>query len=141
MGGLKYDGRIERYRKILYDVLAKERTLIGTVKRKDIPKLPGIYLVFELDNPVYVGSTKDLKRRIASNLKRGRGHYLSSLLRKRMFSGDRDQTVAYLAKCSIVWCKISPELRAEWVERFCQSILKTKYNQAKALPVRLTPVV
>lgn len=133
-GSQKYDGRISRYREILYDTLHSKRRSLATIDSLDVPTHSGIYFVFENNSPVYVGSSSDLRRRVMDQLAKARNHYLASQLKKRRFGGDQEKTRKFLTEdCLVSWREVSAAFRAEWVERFCQSILKPKYNQLKAI--------
>ncbi|HZW57951.1 MAG TPA: hypothetical protein VFF30_16800 [Nitrososphaerales archaeon] len=134
-----YDAGIGRLTGELRQALSSTPLKISTLTRESIPAGPGVYVIFEALEPVYVGSSGNLRRRVLYDLLKVRRHYLSIGLRDRLYGGDRARAIDHLMKCSIAFFETETGLEAEWSERFFSSILRGKYNQWKALKKKGAP--
>lgn len=93
----------------------------------DIPAGPGVYVIYEGDEPVYVGKSKNLRRRVFSQLFNNKSHYFSYHMVEQRY-----HTVAGLqkyleSKCSVQWITTSED-EANWLERFVTGVIRPIYN-------------
>lgn len=128
---MKIDQRIEsgmnRGKKGLADLLKSPRSRFDT-KPIVMPQAPGIYLVYEGDEPIYLGSSVNIRRRVFSQLFRNRSHYFAyEMVDQRFHSIDKFQD--YLtSRCTVQWLVTDGETEAHWLERFVAGVLRPIYN-------------
>jgi len=88
-----------------------------------------VYIVFESDRPIYVGSTTRGLKRIRNNLMRARNHTLSHKLRVQRFGGKREEVINFLKeKCSFKILHLEDIYFTQALEYFTILKLKPRYN-------------
>jgi len=95
---------------------------------------PGVYVLWEGDAPLYVGSTKDLYRRLKHDLWGSLGqpeqpHVLGGRLIKR-FGGDRERAREYLKGLRLRIAVTGDSKEAKVLECVLIYLLKPKFNVA-----------
>jgi len=91
----------------------------------------GIYLVYEGNEPVYAGSTNNLRRRIFTQLFSGRNHYFATQMIEQRFH-DLEKFQHYLiSQCSVQSLTIDTEDHAHWLERYVIAVIRPVYNGGK----------
>jgi excinuclease UvrABC nuclease subunit len=98
------------------------------MKLIDVPQVPGIYLIYEGDEPIYLGSSVNIRRRVFSQLFRNRSDYFAyEMVDQRFHSVDKLQE--YLtSRCTVQWLVTHGEDEAHWLERFVAGVLRPIYN-------------
>ena len=86
--------RISEGTRFLESILAACKFSFGELKSSAVPQNPGVYVVYEEDVAVYVGTTGSLRRRIVNNLWAGRNHYLATHLMRDKLPGGRRRLAA-----------------------------------------------
>jgi len=113
--------------KNLADLLKGPRIRFGE-KSSDMPRAPSIYLVYEGNEPVYVGSSTNLRRRVFSQLFRAKNHYFASqMIEQRVQNIEKFQDYL-ISRCTVQWLATDGEDQAHWLERFVAGVIRPIYN-------------
>ncbi len=111
--------------------------------RKDVLKHGGVYVVYEGEKPIYVGSAGKgkhvLRYRIGDLFsdysgKEGERRYYHTLTRKllkgkhKRFNSLEEVRSFYLEKCKVKILEVEPISKAKLMEAFLIDLLKPKYN-------------
>ena len=100
--------------------------------RDRIPSETGVYAIYEDDNILYVGSAKDLERRLKHDLLGTMGqsaqpHTFGRKLIEKF--GNKDEARNYLRqKCGLRICLTESLQEARVLEQFAILLLKPKFN-------------
>jgi len=127
--------------KVIQKYIEKLLTLISScpisfdkLLPRNLPASGGVYRIFENSSDwsktIYVGSTKNLRKRIYRNLFMGnpRVHTLKHKLISAGFTKARTVEQYLKSNCRIQYLKISNERERKLFEHFAISILEPKYN-------------
>lgn len=112
----------------LTSLLRKPRVPFSKLKSEMVPKAPGVYLVYEGNEPVYVGSSKNLRRRVLYQLLGARKHYLASQMIKYRFHSKPRFQAHLIAHCSIRYIETEGVEEVHWLERFITGVIRPIYN-------------
>ena len=125
---VRWQNRVENFREEVERLVAgKEFKWKLDIKLKNIPEIPGVYVIIEKDCYLYVGETKDLRERLwkhgRANISNSRFHKL--LLEKRNINSKEDRKKFVLDRCSfkILEVKEAKEYRKS-LEEFTINVLK-----------------
>lgn len=114
-------------KKNLADLLKGSRIRFGE-KSNDMPRSPGIYLVYEENEPVYVGSSKNLRRRVLSQLFRAKNHYFASQMIEQRAQNVEEFQKYLISRCTVQWLATDGRDEAHWLERFVAGVIRPIYN-------------
>lgn len=85
---------VSRYTELLKELLARPRYSVPEVS-PDIPKAPGVYVIYDkrMDAIIYVGRTKNLRRRLLGEHMRGnvRGSHFRKALGRNFILNSEDK--------------------------------------------------
>jgi len=112
----------------LINLLNEPRVQFGKLTPDVIPKAPGVYLVYEGDEPVYVGSSKNLRRRVRYQLLGARKHYLATQMIRYRFHSKHKFQVHLMTQCSVRYMDTEGADEAKWLEKFVAGVIRPIYN-------------
>jgi hypothetical protein len=128
---LKMDERInfgmDLGRKGLVDLL-KGPKLRFNEDSSSVPQAPGVYLVYEGDDPIYLGSSVNIRRRLFSQLFRNNSHYFASEMVDQKFHNLEKYQDFLISRCTVQWLATDSSEEAHWLERFVAGVIRPKYN-------------
>jgi len=113
----------------LHKLISEDKIPFNGMKGKMIPDAPGVYLIFEKDNPIYAGKSTNLRRRVCYKLSKGnKKHYLAKNLIKHRFH-DKIKFQNYLTdNCSVQCIETENADEAQWMEHFIIGTIRPIYN-------------
>jgi len=121
---------VQKYLDITIDLLKKKRLNFKNVKLNEVPKKPGVYAIFDKNDIIYVGRTKNLQRRLIKEHRRGKveqSQFRRALMNNYGFS-DEEQLNRYIDKCSFSFVEMDKLIEMVRLEHFVTAILKPKLN-------------
>jgi len=100
-----YDSVVSHYVEMLKKLLAKPRYSFADASSQNVPKAQGIYVIHDkrIDAIIYVGRTKNLKRRLLGDHKRGNvkgSQFRKALGRNFALNSEDEITSCILRNCS-----------------------------------------
>ena len=112
--------------------LLSENTPVSKLQRSSIPTGPGVYFVYlnRSKRPHYIGSSKNLRRRVCDQLLKGRTHtywYHMTDLWKKIRKRNRLRHVS--KHWSMRYCSTSTEVEALALEYIAKVAFRPKYDE------------
>ena len=113
---------------MLKKLLAKPRYRFADVSPRDIPKAPGVYVIHDkrMNAIIYAGRTKNLKRRLLGDHKRGnvRGSQFRKALGRNFTLSSEDEITSYILKnCSFQFIALEEFEEIVRLEHFALAVL------------------
>jgi excinuclease UvrABC nuclease subunit len=100
-----YENVVSHYVELLKKLFAEPPYRFADASSQDVPKAPGVYVIYDkrTDAIIYAGRTKNLKRRLLGDHKRGnvRGSQFRKALGRNFTLNSEDDITSYILKnCS-----------------------------------------
>jgi excinuclease UvrABC nuclease subunit len=100
-----YESVVSHYLELLKKLLAGPSHRFSDASSRDVPKAPGVYVIYDkrMNGVIYSGRTKNLKRRLLSDHRRGnvRGSQFRKALGRNFGLSSEDEITSYILKnCS-----------------------------------------
>ena len=119
---------------MIRELLKQPCLLFDNKLSKSLPKKPGIYRIFEKENPektIYIGKSKNLQRRILSD--HYKGGRIASTLKRKLIRGiglsSEKEAMNYLSNnCSVQFMTIKNKNLLTRLEHFAVAVLIPKWN-------------
>jgi len=123
-----YEDVVSNYVNMLRMLLAQPRYRFAVVTSKDVPKRPGVYVISDkiTDAIIYVGRTKNLKRRLLGDHKRGniRGSQFRKALGRNFDLKSENEITGYiLENCSFQFLSLEDFEEIVRLEHFALAVL------------------
>jgi len=123
---------------IALEYVGKVKELLGgrsfnfrNVVSSEVPNEPGVYVIFnERGEIIYVGRTKNLRRRLLGDHKRGniRGSQFRKALMQNYGFASEEQISNYVDRCKFKFKEIADPLERIRLEHFATAILAPTLN-------------
>jgi len=128
-----YESIVSHYVGMLKKLLAKPRYRFADASSRDIPKKPGVYVIYEkrMNAIIYAGRTKNLQRRLLGDHKRGnvRGSQFRKALGRSFTLNSEDEISSYILKnCSFHFMALEEFEEIVRLEHFAIAVLATILN-------------
>jgi excinuclease UvrABC nuclease subunit len=128
-----YDDTVSKYVAIMNKLLTESRHNFSEVSSKDVPEEPGVYVIYDkkVKAIVYAGRTKNLRRRLLGDHKRGnvRGSQFRKALRQNFALKSESAITSYiLENCSFQFLAIKEFEEIVRLEHFTTAILAPILN-------------
>jgi len=123
-----YESVISHYVEMLKKLLAKPRYRFADASSRDIPKEPGVYVIYDKRTKaiIYVGRSKNLKRRLLGDHMRGnvRGSQFRRALGRNFTLSSEDEITSYIQKnCSFQFMALESFEEIVRLEHFAIAVL------------------
>lgn len=121
---LEYVGKVR-------ELLARESLSFGNVVSGKVPDRPGVYVIFnEQDEIIYVGRTRNLRRRLLRDHRRGnvRGSQFRKALMQNYGLTSEEQVDDYVDRCTFKFKEIEDPQEKIRLEHFATAILAPALN-------------
>jgi len=128
-----YDSIISRYLAMLNKLMAEPIYDFAEASSKDVPEEPGVYVIYDkrVKAIIYAGRTKNLRRRLLSNHKRGNiegSQFRRSLKQNFALKSETGITSYILENCSFQFKAINEFEEMVRLEHFITAILDPILN-------------
>ena len=91
-------------------------------------RAPGVYLIYEKNDPVYVGSSTNIRRRVFYQLLNARNHYFAPHLIRNKFHSKVRFKDYLIRQCAGQYMETEGADEAKWIERFVAGTIRPIYN-------------
>lgn len=123
-----YEDVVSHYVGMLKKLLAKPRYRFADASSGDIPEEPGVYVIYDkrVNAIIYAGRTKNLKRRLLGDHKRGnvRGSQFRKALGQNFRLNSEDEITSYILKnCSFQFMTLEEIEEIIRLEHFALAVL------------------
>lgn len=123
-----YEDVVSNYVDTLRMLLAKPRHLFADASSQDVPKASGVYVISDkrMDAIIYAGRTKNLRRRLLGDHKRGniRGSQFRKALGRNFVLKSEDEITSYILKnCSFQFLPLKEFEQIVRLEHFAIAVL------------------
>ena len=123
-----YESDASRYVEMLKKLLAEPRYRFSDASSRDVPKAPGVYVIYDkrTDAIIYAGRTRNLKRRLLGDHKRGnvRGSQFRKALGRNFALKSEDDITHYILKnCSFQFLPLEEFEEIVRLEHFAIAVL------------------
>jgi len=123
-----YESVVSHYRGMLKKLLAEPRHRFADASSRDIPKETGVYVIYDerMDAIIYAGRTKNLKRRLLGDHKRGnvRSSQFRKALGQNFTLNTEDEITSYILKnCSFQFMTLEEIEEIIRLEHFAIAVL------------------
>ena len=119
---------IETGKQNIQSLLNKPRIRFGELELNILPRAPGVYLIYEKNDPVYVGSSTNIRRRVCYQLFNARNHYFASHLIRYKFHNKVRFKDYLIRQCAVQYMETDGADEAKWIERFVAGAIRPIYN-------------
>lgn len=133
-----YEDIVTDHLELMKQLLARSRHSFSTATSVDVPKKPGVYVIYDrkTDAIIYVGRTGDLRRRLLGDHKRGNiegSQFRKALMQHLSLESESEVSKYILANCSFQFISIEDFEKTVRLEHFTTAIigpiLNTKLKQ------------
>jgi len=126
---ISYSRLVDEYLKNL-DVLQKSSKYNFSIDGKQIPKTPGLYLIYSRSRLIYVGETSNLKRRLLGDHKHNTEGSAFRIAIKKYKKMQAEKAISgYILKnCSFQFIEVEDKLRRKRLEHFAIAVLNPLLN-------------
>ena len=128
-----FESVVSQYVEMLKRLLAKPRYRFADTSSGKIPKEPGIYVIHNkrVNAIIYAGRTKNLRRRLLGNHKRGnvRGSQFRKALGRNFTLNSENEITNYILKnCSFQFMVVDEFEEIVRLEHFAMAVLSPTLN-------------
>ena len=119
---------VSHYVEMLEKLLAEPRYRFADASSRDVPREPGVYVIYDerVSKIIYAGRTKNLRRRLLSDHKRGniRGSQFRKALGRNFVLNSEDEITSYILKnCSFQFMALEEFEETVRLEHFAIAVL------------------
>jgi len=126
-----YENRALEYVNKIKEILSTQSFSFKDVTPNQVPKKAGIYIIFNENNEIiYIGRTKNLRRRLLSDHKIGNikgSQFRKALMKNYNFKNEKEIS-NYIQKCAFKFKEIENSIERIRLEYFAIAILAPFLN-------------
>ncbi|MEM3407083.1 MAG: GIY-YIG nuclease family protein [Candidatus Aenigmatarchaeota archaeon] len=126
-----YENIALEYVNKINEILATQSFSFKNVSHNQIPEKAGVYIIFNENNEaIYIGRTKNLRRRLLSNHRSGniKGSQFRRALKEKHNFKNENEISNYIQKCTFKFKEIEDSIERIRLEHFATAILAPILN-------------